>query len=176
MKHTRYLMMAIFMAVATPGFAEKTTGQAIDDSVIQAEVKAKIMGDDFFGGMGANLETRKGVVQLGGWVEDPEQAAAFAKEAATVDGVVRVDNQLHKKTGERTLGQKADDVITTTRVKSAIAGADFGSGVSINIDTYHGTVLLTGFADNAAAKARAEELAGEDKNTTAVINGIYVLD
>jgi hyperosmotically inducible protein len=176
MNHTRYLLMAIFMTVAAPGFAEKTTGEVIDDSVIQAEVKTKLMGDDFFGGMDVNLETRKGVVQMGGWIEDPAQGEAFAKQAATVEGVVKVDNQLHKIPGERSIGQKADDAITTTRVKAAIADADFGSAVSVNIDTYDGNVLLTGFVDNEADKARAAELAGQDKNTKQVINGIYVLE
>ena len=87
-----------------------------------------------------------------------------------------MDNQLHKIPGERSIGQKADDAITTTRVKAAIADADLGSGVTVNIDTYDGNVLLTGFVDTEADKARAAELAAQDKNTKEVINGIYVLE
>jgi osmotically-inducible protein OsmY len=66
--------------------------------------------------------------------------------------------------------------VATTRVKSAIASADFGDGVAINVDTWNGVVLLTGFADTLESKLRAGDLAAADKNVDDVINGIYVMD
>ena len=176
MKLYRNLFAAVLMTAAIPGLADKTTGEMLDDSAIQASAKAKIMGDDFFGGMGMNLETRKGVVQLGGWVDDAAKAEAAAKRVAEVEGVVKVDNQLHVKPGERSMGQSVDDGITTTRIKAAIGEVSLGDGMKINIDTYAGHVLLTGFVDELADKTRAGELAAADKNTKKVINGIYVLD
>jgi len=42
----------------------------VDDSVIQAIVKAKIIADNFVsGGWDINLDTRKDVVQLGGFAD-----------------------------------------------------------------------------------------------------------
>jgi hyperosmotically inducible protein len=172
-----FLFTAMTLVLAGPATADKTTGQMVDDSVIQAEVKAKIMSDDMVaGGWDINLETRKGVVQLGGFIDDPEQAKLAAERAASVKGVVAVDNQLHQKSAERSAGQVVDDGITTTRVKSAIGSADLGKGVKINVDTHNGVVLLTGFVDTAEDKAEAEAVAAKDANTRKVINGIYVLD
>ncbi|HET6565036.1 MAG TPA: BON domain-containing protein, partial [Xanthomonadales bacterium] len=102
-------------------FADKTAGQGVDDTTIQTEVKAKLLGDDFFGGSGINTEVRKGVVQLGGFVDDKEKADQAAAVAAQVDGVKLVDNQLHPKQGKSTMGQKLDDKGITTKVKSSIA-------------------------------------------------------
>lgn len=166
-------LAALFAAVSVHA-DDITTGQIVDDSIIQAEVKAKLLGDDFIGGMGINLETRKGVVQLGGFVDNAEIANKAAEQAASVEGVVAVDNQLHVKPGNRSWGQSVDDGITTTRIKAAIADSDLMSSVKINIDTYNGVVLLTGFVDTQAVKDHAGELAARDPNTKKVINGIYV--
>jgi hyperosmotically inducible protein len=172
----RTLTFSTLLAVAAgPALADKTTGQMVDDSLIQGEVKAKLVAEDITGGMGLNLETRKGVVQLGGFVDDVEKGKQLAELAATVEGVHKVDNQLHAKRGKRSTGRAIDDGVATTRVKTAIASADLGDGVTINIDTYNGVMLLTGFADTAASKQRAGELAAADNNVKDVINGIYVM-
>lgn len=166
----------LLAAFAGPVLADKTAGEMVDDSLVQSNVKAKIMAEDFGEGAGVNLETRKGVVQLGGFIDDVETGKKLAAVAAAVEGVKSVDNQLHAKRGERSAGRAIDDGVATTRVKSAIASADFGDGVAINVDTWNGVVLLTGFADNKDSKKRAGELAAADGNVEDVINGIYVMD
>ena len=176
-RYLKYIAAAAALSLAGPALADKTTGEIIDDSVIQAEVKAKITAEQpITGGWDINLETRKGVVQLGGFVDDIEQAELAAQTAAAVQGVVEVDNQLHVRAGDRSAGQAIDDGITTTRVKAALAAADFGSAVKVNVDTYKGAVLLTGFVDTEEAKTQAAAIAAEDKNTEEVINGIYVME
>lgn len=157
-------------------FADKTAGQGVDDTTIQTEVKAKLLGDDFFGGSGINTEVRKGVVQLGGFVDDAAKSAQAAEVASKVGGVKLVDNQLHPRQGKASMGQKLDDRTITTKVKSSIADADFGDGIKVNVDTYNGVVLLTGFIDTAEKKAVAETRASNVANVKSVINGIYVLD
>jgi hyperosmotically inducible protein len=168
---------AIAMVHALPALADKTAGQMVDDSVIQAEAKAGLMSQDLVtGGWDINLETRKGVVQLGGFVDDPEKAKMAAEKVKTVDGVVKVDNQLHQKSGDRSMGQVIDDGVTTSRIKAAIGSADLGQGIKINVDTHNGVVLLTGFVDSAEDKAQAGEIAAKDDNTKRVINGLYVFE
>ena len=132
MKLFKTLALSTLLIAAGPSLAEKTTGEMVDDSLIQGEVKAKLVGEDMMGGMGVNLETRKGVVQLGGFVDDVEKGKKLAELAATVEGVKKVDNQLHAKRGERSTGRAIDDGVATTRVKTAIASADLGDGVAIN--------------------------------------------
>ncbi|MEM1082229.1 MAG: BON domain-containing protein [Pseudomonadota bacterium] len=177
MNALKILTISTLLALAAgPVLADKSAGETLDDSLIQTEVKAKILGEDFGEGAGVNLETRKGVVQLGGFIDDVEVGNRLTEVAATVDGVVSVDNQLHPKQGNRSAGRSIDDRVATTRVKSAITSADFGDGVAINVDTYNGVVLLTGFTNTEDSKDRAGELAAAVENVDEVINGVHVMD
>lgn len=154
----------------------KTTGNVIDDTAIATSVKTQILRADLGDGFDANVEVYKGIVQLGGFVDQGAQAARLAEAAKSVDGVVEVDNQLQLRGSERSLGQAVDDGITTSRVSAAITGADFGDGLALNVDTYNGVVLLTGFVTSSDEKRRIEKLAKSDPNTRRVINGLYVVD
>ena len=175
---TNFRMLAVLAAllVSAGVWADRTAGDHIDDSTVQAEVKAKLMGDDFFGGAGINIEIHKGIVQLGGWVDKQEEADKAGQIAVGVDGVVEVDNQLHVKRGETSMGQSVDDRVITTRTKGAIGDLDLGTGFSVNVDTYNGVVLLTGFVHSAETKARCGELAAAVDNVEDVVNGIYVYE
>ncbi len=176
MKRLIVLALATSLLFSASAFADKTAGEGLDDATIQTEVKAKLMGDDFFGGSGINTEVRKGVVQLGGFVDNAAKATEAGKVAATVSGVKLVDNQLHPRTGKTSMGQKLDDKGITASVKSGIANLDFGDGVKVNVDTYNAVVLLTGFVNTAEKKTRAGDVAAKAEHVQKVINGIYVLD
>jgi len=171
-----FLVMAATLVCSTQLWADKTAGQTVDDATLQTEVKAKLLGDDFFGGSAINTEVRKGVVQLGGYVDDPEEGARAAAVAAGIYGVKLVDNQLHAKKGKTSMGQKLDDSVITTKAKSSIADARLGDGFKVNVDTYDGVVLLTGFVDTQEQKETAGTRAANVSNVKGVINGIYVLD
>lgn len=169
-------MIAILALLLTSSalYADKTTGEYIDDGTLQASVKAKLLGEDFFGGAAINIETHKGVVQLGGFVDNEEEAKKAGEVAAGVEGVVELDNQLHAKKGKVSMGQSVDDKIITTRTKTAIGDLDLGTGLKVNVDTHGGTVLLTGFVGSEEARDKCGELAAAVENVKDVINGIYV--
>lgn len=173
MIHTRIIAAMMALLLAGTALADKSAGDYVDDSTIQAKVKTALMGDSFFGGANVNIEMHKGIVQLGGWVDTKEFAMKAEKLAAGVEGVKKVDNQLHVKPGDVSMGQSLDDGVITTRVKSAISDADLGEGLSINIDTYGGAVLLTGFVHGKDSRDRAAKLAADVDNVKDVINGIY---
>ena len=172
----RILTTLLFLSLSASLSAEKSAGQYVDDSVVQAKVKTALMGDDFFEGAGINIEIHKGIVQLGGWVDSEEAVIKAGQKAATVKGVREVDNQLHVKLGEITVGQSVDDGLMTTRVKTAIGGEDIEKGIAVNVDTYDSVVLLTGFVNRAEDKARVGTLAKGVANVKGVINGVYVLE
>lgn len=171
---TRILCLSALLFFSANGLADKTAGETIDDSALQAEVKAKLMGDDFFGGTAINIETHKGIVQLGGWVDTAAEADKAGEIAAGVDGVVKVDNQLHEKRGDTSIGQSVDDKVITTRTKAAIGDLDLGTGFSVNVDTHNGVVLLTGFVSSEETKGSCGELAANVANVKDVVNGIHV--
>ena len=167
----RFLVAAAVAALVLPALA---SAQMMDNAALQAKVKTKLMTDDFMEGAGINLETSNGVVQLGGFIDDEAKGKKAAELVAGVEGVKEVDNQLHKKPGERTSGQAVDDTTITTKVKAGLADADLGTAAAINVDTYNGVVLLTGFVDSKETAKLAEKLASDEAHVNKVINGIYV--
>ncbi len=173
MTRTPRLLVGVAMAVLVlPAVA--TAQSSMDNMALQTKVKAKLMTDDFMEAAGINLETSDGVVQLGGFIDDEAKGKKAAELVAGVEGVKEVDNQLHQKSGERTSGQVIDDGTITTMVKAGLADADLGTAAAINVDTYNGVVLLTGFVDSDETAKLAEKYASEQDNVNKVINGIYV--
>ena len=64
---------------------QEGTGEYVDDSVITAKVKSAILGDSTLKVNEINVETFKGVVQLGGFVRsqaDIDQAVQVARGGA----------------------------------------------------------------------------------------------
>ena len=169
-------ILSATLLCSTQLLADKTAGQTVDDATLQTEVKAKLLGDDFFGGSAINTEVRKGVVQLGGFVDDIAEGRKAAAVTAGIHGVKLVDNQLHAKQGKTSMGQKLDDSVISSKAKFSIADARLGDGFKVNVDTYNGVVLLTGFVDTQAHKDTAGTRAGNVANVKSVINAIYVLD
>ena len=72
-------------------------GSAIDDSAITAKVKAALLADADVKSTDINVETKKGEVQLSGFVSNPQQVDRAVKVASAVDGVKKVDNKLTVK-------------------------------------------------------------------------------
>ena len=74
---------------------------------------------------------------------------------------------------ERSAGEFTDDAAITAKVKSAIA-TDVGArtAAAVNVDTYRGTVQLTGFVDDRETARRAEEAAKKVSGVRAVKNSI----
>lgn len=172
----RIVAAAAATALFLPAIASSQVEEAIDNAALQAKVKTKLMTESPIKASAVNLETENGVVQMGGFVEDEMKAKKAAEMVAGIEGVRKVDNQLHAKTGERTAGQAVDDGMITTKVKAGLAEADLSMAAGINVDTYNGVVLLTGFVDNEETKQLAEKYVAERDDVKKVINGIYVRD
>ncbi|MGH7393620.1 MAG: BON domain-containing protein, partial [Candidatus Rokuibacteriota bacterium] len=77
----------------------------------------------------------------------------------------------------RTAGQWADDRAITARVKAWLS-ADAGASTltRIHVDTYEGTVYLTGAVASPEQKADAERIAREVPNVALVVNNLHMVD
>lgn len=75
------------------------SGNFVDDAWITTKVKTLLLKDDVIRGLSVNVETRKGTVQLSGWVNDETQIAHAEQVARSIDGVrsVRNDLQVNKR-------------------------------------------------------------------------------
>ena len=74
---------------------------------------------------------------------------------------------------QRSAGEFTDDAAITAKVKSAIA-TEVGArtAAAVNVDTYRGTVQLTGFVDDKPTAGRAEAAAKKVSGVRDVKNSI----
>ena len=114
-RNTKYmaysLIYATFLAAATACYSPQDmraahaptegtgeqVGEYIDDSVITAKVKAKLIDAPDLKAREVNVETYKGVVQLSGFVKDSNDIEKAGKIAREVKGVHEVRNDIHVK-------------------------------------------------------------------------------
>ena len=86
------LLLAILMVVAGAALAgERSTGQAIDDTLITTKVKASFAADPQVSALAITVETDNGVVNLSGVVENESERQRAIQLAQSIEGVKRVD-------------------------------------------------------------------------------------
>lgn len=73
---------------------QQTAGEAVDDSVVTAKVKARLIDDEVTKAYQINVETFKGIVQLSGSVDSEEARTRATDLARNVGGVKDVKNSL----------------------------------------------------------------------------------
>lgn len=100
---TAALLLAAIMAstvvACSSSPTQQSTGQAIDDGVVTAKVKAKLIEDPVTKAHQINVETFKGTVQLSGFVETDQARARALQLARDVDGVKSVKDALEIRKG-----------------------------------------------------------------------------
>jgi osmotically-inducible protein OsmY len=75
---------------------------------------------------------------------------------------------------QESTGEYIDDSVITTKVKSLLAADDFLKSFQIGVQTYMGTVQLSGFVDSQGAVDKAGEIARSVKGVTSVKNDLIV--
>ena len=139
--------------------AGTTVGTELDDSVVTARVKAALLADHDAKSFEIKVETRKGEVQLSGYVDTQARIDNAVALVSRVEGVKGVENSMALKEGSATVGNTVDDGIVTAKVKTALlADADVKSS-DIAVVTRKGDVQLSGFVDNQAQINRAIDVA-----------------
>ena len=91
------LMLLVSFAACASSPKQESTGDYVDDSVITTKVKSLLVADDFLKSFEISVETRKGIVQLGGWVSTQEAVNKAGHIARNVGGVRSVQNNLTVK-------------------------------------------------------------------------------
>jgi len=150
--------MAPTASTGTPP-AGTTVGTEIDDSVVTARVKAALLADHDVKSFEIKVETRKGQVQLSGFVDTQARIDNAIALTRTVEGVKSVENGMSLKDGKATVGNSVDDGIVTAKVKSALLADPDVKSFDIAIVTRKGEVQLSGFVDNQAQISRAIDIA-----------------
>jgi osmotically-inducible protein OsmY len=75
---------------------------------------------------------------------------------------------------QESTGQYVDDSVITTKVKSLLAADDFLKSFEISVETYKGTVQLSGFVGSQKAVDKAGEIARSVNGVKTVRNNLIV--
>jgi osmotically-inducible protein OsmY len=89
------LLASLIGCAATP--KQEGTGEYIDDAFITTKVKAAIFNEPTLKSTEINVETFKGVVQLGGFVNSQADINKAVEVARSVKGVKSVKNDMRLK-------------------------------------------------------------------------------
>ena len=76
--------------------------------------------------------------------------------------------------GQETVGAYVDDAAITTSLKARFVDNKDVDASSIKVETLNGTVMLSGFAKNAAEKTTAESIAMKVKGVKSVKNDMRI--
>jgi hyperosmotically inducible protein len=152
-----------------------SVGVALDDTVMTTKVKTALLGDESIKGFDIKVVTRKGTVQLSGFVDNQTQLDRAVYVAHGVEGVTAVENNMTLKEGKAaTVGNTLDDSIITTRVKTVLLADPDVKGVEIGVVTRKGEVQLSGFVGSQAQIDRAVALAQVVEGVQSVVNQMSV--
>jgi len=88
------LMMIATFAACGSSPKQESTGEYVDDSVITTKVKSLLAADDFLKSFEIGVETRKGIVQLSGFVDSQNAVNKAVEITRSVKGVKSVKNSL----------------------------------------------------------------------------------
>ncbi len=148
----------------------------IEDSVITANVKSKMLADKDVSGLSVHVETKNAIVELSGHVKTEEEASKAIEIAAATEGVRDVDATNLKVDAS---SQPFTDAAITAKVKGIyLRDKIFGEAPvavsTVHVKTKDGVVYLTGSVENEAQLTNAEELAKTVKGVKSVKSTLMV--
>ena len=175
LKMTAILGVLAVASACTATRTQESAGEVIDDSALTSRVKIALIDDSVTKAGQINVETYRGVVQLGGFVDNTQQKAQATKVARSISGVKEVRNDLLISTKPHaTAGQDYDDSMLTASVKTKLTEDSETKAHQINVGTQQGVVQLTGFVDSTAMKTKAGEIARSVEGVKSVRNDLEI--
>jgi len=151
-----------------------TVGTVVDDTVITSSVKSALLADAAIKSFDLQVQTRKGTVQLSGFVDSQAQIDQALAVTRGVAGVTAVENSVTLKGTPSTVGTKVDDSVITSSVKTALLAEPGIKSFDISVLTFKGEVQLTGFVNNQAQIDQAARIARSTEGATGVKNELRI--
>ena len=165
---------ALLLVACSATRTQRAAGEVIDDSTLTAKVKTALIEDPVTKAGQINVDTYRGVVSLGGFVDNAAAKDQATKVAKSVTGVKEVRNDLSVSSPQATAGQAIDDGTLTASVKTKLIDDSTTKAHQINVETQKGVVQLSGFVDSNEVKARAGELARSVEGVVDVRNNLEI--
>jgi hyperosmotically inducible protein len=154
------------------GTDPRSVGTQLDDAVITAKVKAKLIEDPITKARKIDVDTVNGVVTLTGLVDSEEEIKRAIQIASSVTGVKKVVNNL--RVGQRSFTQYLSDKEITARIKAKLIADPEVKALSIDVDTVNRVVTLTGVVESEDQKERAVSHAKSVPGVKSVVVNLQV--
>lgn len=153
---------------------QDSVGQNVDDATLTTRVKAALIGDPATEARNIDVESRRGAVQLNGFVVSERGRTQATAVAKAVPGVRSVKNNLELKGEARSAGVVIEDGMLTGKVKLALAESPVTKAHEIEVTTHDGRVQLGGWVDSDKARDEAGRIARAIDGVTAVDNNLEI--
>ncbi|HEX5464716.1 MAG TPA: BON domain-containing protein [Burkholderiales bacterium] len=90
-------MLVMVLAGCASTATQESTGEYVDDATITSKVKAAFVPDKQVSALDIHVTTYRGVVQLSGFADNPEEIQRATELARNVKGVKAVKNDVQLK-------------------------------------------------------------------------------
>lgn len=153
---------------------ERTIGDALDDRAIKTSLDAKLRQTS---GLTFGIATTvvEGRVLLAGRVDQPEERLAATRVAWTVDGVVKVDNDIEVSEYSGWLDRPQDFIMRQALVAKLLGDGSIRE-VNYTTDVVHGVVYLMGVGQDQDEVDRVVAHANSINNVKRVENYVVLKD
>jgi len=160
--------------VAAWARAEEQRGtryQVRDDEAVAGAISDALKMDPRVDASRVEVRSRGGIVTLRGKVGSLKSRRAAARDAQNTVGVIRVENRLKVRPGER-----VSDEALAENVRVALQRDPYVGALEIDVDVDDGEVRLSGQVDTYFEKARADDAASRVHGVWRVENDLRVDD
>ena len=184
--NTRNLILASAIAAAIAGSSMVYANAKPSQEVIEARQESQIWTtyalSPYLRANDLKVSVHEGKATLTGNVAESVNKDLAKQIALGVDGIKSVDNKIEvqakyvapAQSADRSYGEKIDDATITSTVKSKLLWSRYADGLTADVDTSRGKVMLTGKADTTEAKDAAGKLALNTRGVSAVSNQLVV--
>ena len=153
----------------------RTLGTQIDDSVMQQNLRAKIVTLDSSNLLSVKAKVLDGRIFITGKANSVEEKLKITKLAWEIKGARSVKNDLHIKE-KFNFKRAAKDVLITSQLRAALISSKKIKSVNYNIDTYKKKVYVYGIAASDEEKKEVIKEAKGILDVENVVTSIYLIE
>ena len=153
----------------------RTVGTQIDDSIMQQNLRAKLISADKSYIISVKTKILDGRIFLTGKVNSVEDKLKITKLAWEIKGARSVKNDLQIKE-KFDFKRSAKDLLITSQLRAAIIGNKKIKSVNYNIDTYKKIIYVYGIAQNKTERDEVVKEAKQILDVEDVITSIFLVD
>ena len=185
-KQNRNLIVAAAVAAAmavTTAYASSKPSQEVTEARQETQIWTTYALSPYLRANDLQVSVHDGKATLTGNVPEGANKDLAKQIALGVKGIESVDNKIEvvadykapARSSDRAFGEVVDDATITSTVKSKLLWSRYADGLTANVDTNRGKVMLTGTADSKETKDAAGSLARHTSGVSSVNNELMVV-